>query len=116
MDEVSLSANVDFDVTIGDSGGLHTSSYVSASKPSSMITSTSEFNIYNSSSGLNYTGAMTIMLQNASTFRYISTHIVARGTNDMNKGTGVVTLDSIMTQISISGGTFDAGAVNLMYI
>jgi|TARA_R110000751_G_scaffold144201_1_gene247790 hypothetical protein len=116
MDEVSLDGNVDFDVTIGDSGGLHTSSYVSVSKPSEMITSTAEFNIYNSNAGFNFTGAMTIMLQNASTFRYISTHVVSRGTNDVNKGTGVVTLDSVMTQISISGGTFDAGAVNLMYI
>ena len=116
MDEVSFSGGVDFDVTIGDSGGLHTSNYVSASKPGSMVTSTTEFNIYGSNAGFNFTGAMTIMLQNASTFRYISTHIVARGGNDMNKGTGIVTLDSVMTQISISGGTFDAGAVNLMYI
>ena len=120
MDEVSTnSGSDDFDITIGDSGGLHTASYVSASKPSSMITSTAAFNVYATNAGFNYTGAVTIMLQNSSTFRYVSTHVVSRGGNDMLKGTGVVTLDTVMTQISIdgsAGGTFDNGAVNLLYM
>jgi hypothetical protein len=106
-------------IQIGDSGGLHTTSYVSAAKrDGSGVTSTSGFIIAAGDAAAAHTGMM--FLTNITGNIWVSSHTtideVAAG--NMSVGGGTVTLDSALTQIALldtGGDNFDGGSVNIMY-
>ncbi len=120
FDEVSLTPGAALDVTIGDAGGLETFGYVSAAHKINTTTpaataSTSEFVIPNSDTTHAFSGQMILTLQNASTFTWASSHSGKQSTSNTSYGGGIKSLAGEITQVSISGGTFDGGAVNVMY-
>ena len=117
---VSLNSNTDIDVTIGDSGGLETSGYVSTSNSlentaSANVASTAEFNINLVDAAHIFSGTMTLTLKDSSNFTWISTHEFKAATNTVCHGGGEKSLSAELTQVSIGGGTFDAGSINIMY-
>jgi hypothetical protein len=115
---VSFNANADMDVTIGDAGGLETSGYVSCGfNGTSGQTSTSEFliNIGGTSEAIN--GSMFLNLKDSSNYTWVSSHIIAESTQPtLYTGGGVKSLSGELTQLSVSGSTFDAGSINIMYM
>jgi len=120
---VSLTSAVDIDVTIGDSGGLETSGYISRSAdaapaPGGAITSTAEFILWQNGTNVAVTGHMILTLKDADTFNWISSHVTAdeqSGGGEFAHGAGSKSLSAELTQLKISGGTFDLGSVNIMY-
>jgi len=117
---VSLNANTDIDVTIGDSGGLETSGYVSTGNvqeqtASANVASTAEFLINLNDAAQTYSGHMILTLKDSSNFTWISTHDGKARTDSVYHGGGDKSLSAELTQVSISGGTFDAGSINIMY-
>jgi len=119
---VSFPSATDIDVTIGDAGGLETSGYFGSSmvvednNTQSVITSTSEFIINGTSGSDTITGAVTLTLEDSANFTWIQSHSLYVGTTAVAYGGGSKTLSGELTQLTIAGGTFDAGAVNIMYI
>jgi len=115
---VSFNANADMDVTIGDAGGLETSGYVSCGfNGTSGQTSTSEFliNIGGTSEAIN--GSMFLNLKDSSNYTWVSSHTIAESTQPtLYTGGGVKSLSGELTQLSVSGSTFDAGSINIMYM
>ncbi len=118
---VSFSGAAVTDITIGDSGGLETSGYVGAGAEvetanSALTTSTAEFIIKSDGSAANtLSGIAVLTLLNASTFTWSFSHSLGFNTNRCVFGGGVKSLSAELTQLQISGGTFDAGSINIMY-
>jgi hypothetical protein len=118
---VSFTGTGHYDVTIGDSGGLETTGYISLSAKQdtgSDVTSTAEFIIQNQEAAANFTGTMTLSLKDSSNFTWISGHLLTGGNVGVDNaywGAGSKSLDAELTQVSLSGGTFDEGSVALMY-
>ena len=119
---VSTGASSDTLVQIGDAGGIETSGYVGrgmahdgSTHPVSV--STSAFNMYSNTGTREMYGTMTLTLEDAANFTWVATAVM-----DGTSGTMAMTLASSkslsaeLTQLQISGGTFDSGAVNIMYI
>ena len=128
FEDVSLNLNGPIDVTIGDSGGLETSGYVSESNLSTASgggdfrTSTSAFLITNSGAGDKMGGMMILTLKDSTNFTWTE-HVLGRlGTTLLAHGGGHKSLSAELTQVSISSGTgnqgstnFDSGSINIMY-
>ena len=115
-------AITDIDVQIGDSGGIETGSYISsAMKFESDGTrdynkSTSAFNITQNIAADAIHGTMVLTLEDAANHAWLSTHVFENsGADAIQWGGGSKTLSGALTQLKISGGTGDAGAVNIMY-
>ena len=115
-------AITDIDVQIGDSGGIETGSYISsAMKFESDGTrdynkSTSAFNIVQNIAADAIHGTMVLTLEDAANHAWLSTHVFENsGADAIQWGGGSKTLSGALTQLKISGGTGDAGAVNIMY-
>lgn len=106
-------------IQIGDSGGLHTTGYVSAAKrDGSGVTSTAGFIIAAGDASHTYTGMMTLV--NITGNIWVSSHsgIDQSAAGNMSVGAGTVTLDSALTQIALldtAGDNFDGGSINIMY-
>jgi hypothetical protein len=105
------------DITIGDSGGLETSGYVASGEDndSLIVTSTSEFIMEPEAGGV-HAGHIFLTLKDASNFTWVMSGVMKQGPNLMGFGAGNKSLSAELTQVSISGGTFDAGSVNITYI
>ena len=114
---VSLTGATPIDVTIGDAGGLETSGYVAATRYIAAITSsTAEFLIgFGSSTGTLH-GHMILTLKDSANFTWTSSHSLMGKTDATVNGGGTKSLSAELTQVSISGGTFDAGSINISYI
>ena len=114
---VSLSASVAVDVTIGDAGGLETLGYVAVSTTAVGvdITSTAEFLMSNDDASQLIQGTMTLVLKDSANFTWCSHHVIGTGVNGFH-GAGTKSLSAELTQVSVTGGTFDAGSINIMYI
>ena len=115
-------AITDIDVQIGDAGGIETGSYISsAMKFESDGTrdynkSTSAFNITQNIAADAIHGTMVLTLEDATNHAWVSTHVFENsGADAIQWGGGSKTLSGALTQLKISGGTGDAGAVNIMY-
>ena len=115
-------AITDIDVQIGDAGGIETGSYISsAMKFESDGTrdynkSTSAFNIVQNIAADAIHGTMVLTLEDAANHAWLSTHVFENsGADAIQWGGGSKTLSGALTQLKISGGTGDAGAVNIMY-
>jgi len=117
LEGVSLSAGVDMDVTIGDGGGLETAAYSSMSRisTSSVISSTAEFIMDLNDAGIVLEGTMILTLKDSANFTWVETHMISGTGGNITRGSGVKSLSAELTQVSISGGTFDAGSINIMY-
>jgi len=106
---------------IGDSGGFHTSGYTGIgfrflATSVEEIDDTAGFLLSNATAGSACSGIAFITLQDSTNFKY-SFHTV----NSMTAGDdrsfiagGSVTLDTEMTQIRLSGGTWDLGSANII--
>ena len=117
---VSFTGDIQTDLTIGDAGGLETSGYVAAAKDIDVgteTTSTAAF-IYDDGAGAGslITGQWTLSLKDAANYTWVATGVFTA----MTGGTfticsGHKSLTAELTQLQISGGTFDAGSINIMY-
>jgi hypothetical protein len=124
LDNVSSSGTVFYDVTIGDAGGLETSGYNGNGME---VNDTNQRSFANSSAfrvattdhdNCNLHGTITLTLQDSATFHWSCTCSIGEdSTNDgaYYSGSGK-DLTAELTQLSfITTGTFDLGAVNIMY-
>ena len=117
---VSINSTNELNITIGDSGGLETSAYVSMSNQeidsaSYMGISTAEFVVRSIAAANLMSGHMILTLKDSSNFTWVSSHMARTANNSMVYGGGHKSLSAELTQVSLSGGTFDAGSVNIMY-
>jgi hypothetical protein len=120
FEDVSMNSGADFDVTIGDSGGLETSGYVSSSARMEatafdMNNSTADFMMKLTDASTIVSGLFTLALKDASNFTWVASYICKSLTNKMSLGGGHKSLSAELTQVAISGGTFDNGSINIMY-
>lgn len=118
---VSSTGTANMLVTIGDSGGLESSGYVSLSQGSEtssfqMVSSTAAFVIMDKVGGAStMSGSMILTLKDATNFTWDSVHNVYATTISGSWGAGVKSLSAELTQLKIARGTFDAGSINIMY-
>ena len=120
FEDVSMNSGADFDVTIGDSGGLETSGYVSSSARMEatafdMNNSTADFMMKLTDASTIVSGLFTLALKDASNFTWVASYICKSLTNKLSLGGGHKSLSAELTQVAISGGTFDNGSINIMY-
>ena len=120
FEDVSMNSGADFDVTIGDSGGLETSGYVSSSARMEatafdMNNSTADFMMKLTDASTIVSGLFTLALKDASNFTWVASYICKSLTNKLSLGAGHKSLSAELTQVAISGGTFDNGSINIMY-
>jgi len=113
-------AGTDLDLTIGDSGGLETSGYVSTGASVlaglTFVSSTASFVVDNDSDGDTWSGQFFLTLKDSSNFTWICSHSFKGDIGGLNIGAGDKSLSAELTQLSLSGGTFDgAGSINIMY-
>ena len=129
---VGLSTNTaaaDVMVQIGDAGGLETSGYLGTgmwvdTTPTITITQfTTGFPLIpDSGSGLTYTGHITLTLEDAANFTWVSSSVMGgQNASDNQIGSGSKSLSAELTQVSITTiagtPTFDANqGINIMYI
>ena len=108
-------------VRLGDAGGIETSGYVSESvgDSGSMATATNRLafgdNVVSSGDA---SGQMILTLQDASNYTWCETFTIRTTTSELYNGAGVKSLSAELTQVQLylSAGTFDAGAVNILYM
>ena len=120
-----FSGSEDFLVTIGDAGGLESSGYISddhrieSDGTHTAATSTANYIVFRIQQARIANGHMTLTLKDASNFTWIESHVintVTGSSNELSIGTGTKSLSAELTQVSLSGGTGDAGSINIMYI
>ena len=125
---VSISGNDNLLIQLGDSGGIETSGYISRSHAeddgffSTAQSSTSGLSINNHTGAtLTWHGRMILTLEDSSNNCWISSHqfmqLIGSGTHDW--GSGSKELSGALTQLKLlctGSNTFDAGAMNIMYI
>jgi hypothetical protein len=121
---VSFTSDVSMDITLGTAAGLVTSGYIGTSwNNGTYVSSTAAFETNSGSAGAGATsGIVTFILKNDSTNTWVCFGGAKQHTNGAwsiggEKSLGVdttgPTVDNRLTQISLSGGTFDAGSINL---
>jgi len=114
---VSFSGTADGLVQIGDSGGIETSGYTSmAGKDGALQAGTTSFLVMIMGSSSVLQGQMMLTLEDASNFTWVATQHFGDNVNTpLWYGAGQKSLSAELTQVKISGGTFDAGAINILY-
>lgn len=121
---VSGSGIQNMTLRLGDSGGLEASGYVSTGGKIDITTpsinsDTIGFRIRMDTSAQTYDGVITLVLANSSTNTWVATHNVKGNTDELNWGSGIKSLSGELTQIGLhlaGGETYDAGALNIVYI
>jgi hypothetical protein len=120
---VSYTSGNDPQITIGDSGGLETASYVSTAmslasggSPTAQ-TATAAFIVGDalSAGAAVWTGQAILTLKDSSNFTWICTANLKESATQNSVAGGQKSLSAELTQLSLVGGTFDAGSVNIMY-
>jgi len=113
----ALSGSANYDIQIGDAGGIETSGYVTYSNDASYEPTTA-YGVYGNNSGFVWTGVMELTLLNASTFLWVMESNIARDTNVQMINSGTKTLSAELTQLKVAttAGAFDAGSINIMYM
>lgn len=120
---VSLSGTNDIVVQLGDSGGIETTGYASASagitgtNVCSLATSTAGFNVRGGNAGRAYSGQMVISRITGNT--WAATHALGSSASGIAvSGGGNKSLSADLDRVRItveSADTFDAGSVNIFY-
>jgi len=119
---VSMNSANNMDITIGDAGGLETSGYrsnsinIEAGQSQSATNATSEFIVRSHNASMDTTGTMVLSLKDSSDYTWIETHVLLQDNTHVSFGGGRKSLSAELTQLQISGGTFDAGSINIMYM
>jgi uncharacterized protein YbcC (UPF0753/DUF2309 family) len=120
---VSTNGTSNFQVQLGDAGGIETTGYVAygANTTSSAIGGTA----YTTGFGIRYDTAASLMsgaitITNVTGNIWVSTHaLVGSTTTNGYYGAGNKTLSDIITQVRITTvngtDTFDAGTINILY-
>ena len=125
LDGVSFSGTSGLDITLGDSGGLETSGYFSGESALSASTvafanNTAAFisTIGDQSAAYPYSGTIMFNLQQSSSYTWTCLGMLYAGSSSarMSMITGTKALSAELTQLSLSGGTFDAGAASIAYM
>jgi hypothetical protein len=120
--DVSWTAHlINVAVQIGDSGGIETSNYVSAGsnqKDGSEIldSSTAAFHAESDNADGVFNGHFILTLEDSTNNTWISSVQIQQSTQTLSIGAGIKSLSGELTQIQISGGTFDAGGINISYL
>lgn len=118
FDEVSLSGTDNLLLQIGDSGGVETSGYISATSWSgNASSSTSGFIIRVASNDRNSTGVVTLKRALSSSNKW-SVMGVVENNGDVTLVGGMKSLSSTLTQLQIvptGSNTFDNGSFNITY-
>ena len=121
---VSFSSTDQGACTIGDAGGLETSGYVattvtnldlSTGAAALRATSTADFPWGRPLAAEVHSGQITLCLKDSANFTWVEAHTMKTGVAVVSTGGGHKSLTAELTQVSISGGTFDAGSINIMY-
>lgn len=110
-------------VQIGDAGGIGATGYLGSCAEIGGATGafTTGFGLLNAiSGGVVFQGAMTLTLENASTFTWVATGCISRSdAPDMNVSGGTKSTSAALDRVRITtvGGSdmFDAGAINIIY-
>jgi hypothetical protein len=116
LEEFSFSAGVGLDITIGDVDGLETSGYISCASNANGLdyTSTSAFDTGFDDASAKANGHVILTLKDSSNFTWVASYNFG-ATNNSWLGGGVKSLSAELTQLSLSGGTFDYGSASIMY-
>ena len=124
FNDMSTSGTDHLMVQLGDSGGVETSGYESTR--AGLANTSHAHNNQDDSFALHLDGAantvggmMFLTLQDASNFTWCEHHMVRKADYNISFGAGRKELSAELTQVhlKLSGSnTFDAGAVNIMYI
>jgi hypothetical protein len=114
MNGVTCSAS--FGVRLGTSGGLVATGYVGGSGIAQNGNTTS---VGAKSTGFFTEGSSTITgiwtIVNFSDNNWTASWTWSNGGNAFGGGSGSIALSGVLTQLAITGGTFSAGAVNILY-
>jgi len=118
---VSLNSANNLEVNLGDVGGIETTGYVCVTVRNytgSKFTDTGGFVIDSNNAAELLWGTMRLTLVDPATFAWAAEYNLGTSGAELNNmaGNGEKSLSAELTQIQISGGTFDAGAWNLTYI
>ena len=116
LEEFSFSAGVGLDITIGDVDGLETAGYISCASNANGLdyTSTSAFDTGFDDGSAKANGHVILTLKDSSNFTWVASYNFG-ATNNSWLGGGVKSLSAELTQLSLSGGTFDYGSASIMY-
>jgi hypothetical protein len=119
---VSLNGAGNLVVAIGDSGGIESSGYTDGSASLFNNDTIEVQGTGGSGFAINFAdaadaahGQMILTLEDASGFTWASSHTVYGAATKIVAGAGTKSLSAELTQVQVLGGTFDAGAVNIMY-
>lgn len=118
---VSISTTGNISLRIGDSGGLESSGYTSAWASVSTGSGSGSAAGWRLNSGQDaanaWHGQSIVTLHDSSANTWVHTSQIITSGGAVNYGGGSKSLDTALTQIAIvaSAGTFDAGAVNIVY-
>ena len=104
-------------VQIGDAGGIETSGYTSmGGKDGALQAGTTSFLVMIMGASSVLQGQMMLTLEDASNFTWVSTlHFGDNVNTPLWYGAGQKSLSAELTQVKFSGGTLDAGAINILY-
>lgn len=120
---ISWTGTVNGIVQIGDAGGIEATGYVSSTFSqfgtaiSAAATSTTSF-LFRTASGAGdeFSGTIILELMNASTNTWLCHSILTNSAGNAQVVTsGIKSLSAELSQIQISGGTFDNGSFNVSY-
>ena len=113
----SASGQDTYIIQLGDSGGIETSGYVSSStmQSSQDFASTNAFGLELDEGERALHGIMTFALEDSSTNTWVASGVMRAGTPRILFVGGSKPLSGVLTQLKISGVTFDAGALNILY-
>jgi hypothetical protein len=117
---VSFSGSANIKVQIGDSGGIETSGYISSAMHiSTDVHVTDSFLMYSQGQGANAaSGSMICTLQDADNFTWVESVSGGSdsGSHGSTSGGGTKSLSAELTQVKVSGGTFDLGKISIVYM
>jgi len=123
---VSITAADNMKLQIGDAGGIETSAYSSSAtniangvSPSTSAIETTGYSISCNDAAMALSGQAILTLEDAASFTWACSHSIHMGTaRVMLVGAGLKSLSAELTQLSLvpDSGTFDAGAMNIMYL
>jgi len=122
FDLVSMSgASTAVEVQLGDAGGLETSGYVgTVMSTTTGVTAENPTNSFRickdgeADANRSFVGMMTIVPIEGSNLRWIATSLSSATTGSITQlSTGAKTLSAELSQITILGGTFDAGQISV---
>jgi len=121
LEAVSFTNGARIGVQIGDAGGTETTGYTGCGSSSigggTLRTEglTTQWNLMNDDSSSVCTINVMLSLKDSANFTWIQSHSGALNAVDSCWGGGAKSLTAELTQVTVMGGTLDAGSFNIMY-